>query len=223
MALSIGIIFDWDGVIIDSASHHKASWENLAREENRVLPEGHFERGFGMKNDRILKEVLSWTSDPVEIHRLSERKEELYRESLKEKGIDPLPGVTPFLQSLAQNQIPCAIASSTHRANIDLALGLLKLRDSFQDIVSAEDVKLGKPHPEVFLAAARKLNRKPSVCVVFEDALVGIEAAHAAQMKVIGVATTHPASELTRAHRVVKRLDEITIADLEKLLYRDAS
>ena len=77
---SLGVIFDWDGVIVDSAPQHLAAWELLAAEEHLPLPEGHFRKGFGLKNSFIIPEILDWTRNPKEIHRLSIRKEALYRD-----------------------------------------------------------------------------------------------------------------------------------------------
>ena len=77
---ALGAIFDWDGVIIDSSLHHEESWERLARETGFTLPEGHFKKGFGMKNEFIIPNVLNWSNRPEEIRELSLRKEELYRE-----------------------------------------------------------------------------------------------------------------------------------------------
>ncbi len=212
---SIGIIFDWDGVIIDSSRQHEASWERLAAEEDRVLPPGHFKAGFGKKNEWIIPELLRWTRDPAEIHRLSLRKEALYREIIVERGLEALPGVSEFLERLRQAGVPCCIGSSTHRENITTILGVLGFEGLFGGMVTAEDVRQGKPHPDVFLKAAAKVGRAPGCCVVFEDALAGIEAARAGGMKVVGVATTHPAEDLTdRVDRVVHRLDELGVEDL---------
>ena len=209
-----GAIFDWDGVIIDSSRHHEESRERLAIEEQRPLPTGHFKLGFGRKNEMIIPEILGWTHDGPEIHRISLRKEELYREVVKDWGIEPLPGVTTWLTRLQEAGVPCVIGSSTHRANIDLSLGLLGLAGFFQDIVSAEDVTRGKPDPQVFLTAAKRIDRSPERCVVFEDAFVGFEAARGGGMRVIGVATTHPKEALTAADRAVERLDELQPAEL---------
>ena len=81
-------VFDWDGVILDSSRHHEESWERLAKVEGKVLPKGHFLRGFGRRNVEIMRDMLHWSEDPAEIQRLSLRKEELYREVVKERGID---------------------------------------------------------------------------------------------------------------------------------------
>jgi HAD superfamily hydrolase (TIGR01509 family) len=209
-----GAIFDWDGVIIDSSRHHEESWERLAAEERKALPAGHFKAGFGRKNQYIIPEILAWTKDPSEIDRISLRKEALYRDVVREWGLEPLPGVKTWLDRLRDAGVPCAIGSSTHRPNIDLSLGLLEFESFFSAIVTAEDVTLGKPDPQVFLLAASRIDRSPEQCVVFEDAFVGIEAAKAGGMKVIGVATTHPAESLRAADRAVRQLDELLPDDL---------
>ena len=214
MACTRGAIFDWDGVIIDSAAQHEISWERLARECNKALPEDHFRRGFGMKNEVIIPELLGWTNVPVEIRILSLRKEAIYRELVREQGMTALPGVEPWLRMLRDEAIPCAIASSTHRENITTTLDVLGLADFFSAIVTAEDVRRGKPDPEVFLAAAQQLGVEAGNAVVFEDALVGIQAAHAARMRVVAVATTEPKEKLAHSDWVVDRLDELTVAQL---------
>ncbi len=178
-----------------------------------MLPDA-FRKGFGMKNDRIIPEVLGWTADDTEIARLSQRKEALYRAILQDAGIETLPGVTEFLTALRAAAIPCAIASSTDYENIRVALDLIQLGDCFDAIISAEDVSRGKPDPQVFLLAAQKLAVPPTRCVVFEDAIVGIEAGHAAGMKVVAVATTNAPVALDAADRVVTRLDQLSVREL---------
>ena len=213
----LGVLFDWDGVIIDSSRQHELSWERLAAEEGKTLPPGHFVAGFGKKNEWIIPNLLGWADagDGAEIHRLSLRKEALYREIVVERGLSALPGVATFLARLRDGGVPCCIGSSTHRENILTILGVLGFAGMFADMVTAEDVKQGKPHPDVFLKAAAKIGRAPENCVVFEDAFAGIEAGKAGGMKVVGVATTHPAAELTgKVDRVVHRLDELAIEDL---------
>ena len=213
----IGAIFDWDGVVIDSSSHHEESWERLAAETGFALPPDHFKKGFGMKNSFIIPKLLKWTEAPDDVLRLSLRKEELYRDVVVERGIAPLPGVTGWLDELRRYGIPCAIGSSTERLNIDTILRVLGIGHYFSAIVSADDVSHGKPDPEVFLTAAQRIEREPARCVVFEDALVGIEAAHRGGMKVIGVATTNPIELISTADLAVRRLDELSIDKLAAL------
>jgi HAD superfamily hydrolase (TIGR01509 family) len=216
--MNVGAIFDWDGVLIDSSAYHEASWERLAKERGLPLPEGHFKRGFGMKNEVVIPKVLQWGDQPELVQELSLRKEALYREIILERGISTLPGAREWLEQLRENGIPCVVGSSTHRLNIEVTLQVLGLKDFFVSIVSAEDVSHGKPDPEVFLVAASRIDRPPAQCVVFEDALVGIEAAHRGGMKVIAVASTNPFEALKDADIVVHRLDELSVPQLEKLV-----
>ena len=209
-----GAIFDWDGVIIDSASLHERSWHRLAAELGKSIAPGSFIRGFGMKSARIIEEIHRWASEPEEIARLVKRKEALYREIVAQSDIAPLPGVVEWLHRLHEAKVPCAVASSTERLNIDAVLKRIGLQETFAAIVSAEDVVHGKPNPEVFLKAAKRLQLAPEHCVIFEDAYVGIEAGHAAGMKVVAVATTHSMEQLKAADIVVRRLDELTVERL---------
>ena len=209
-----GAIFDWDGVIINSAAHHEISWERLAKECGKLLPENHFKRGFGMKNEVIIPELLHWTTVPTEIRILSLRKEAIYREVVRELGISALPGVENWLRTLKDARIPCVIASSTHRENITTTLDVLGLGEFFSQTVTSEDVKRGKPDPEVFLTAAQRIGVEPADGIVFEDALVGIAAAKAAGMRVVAVATTEPKEKLAHADWLVDRLDELSVDQL---------
>ena len=168
----------------------------LGAEENKALPEGHFKKGFGRKNQVIIPEILGWTEDPDEIERLGNRKEELYREIVADKGVDRIPGIEAFLQSLKEAGIACAVGSSTPRKNVETILEMVGFGPYFQAIVCAEDVTHGKPNPEVFLTGAARLDIEPANCAVFEDAYAGLQAAKAGGMKAIGLATTHPATAL---------------------------
>jgi len=215
--LEIGAIFDWDGVIVDSSAHHEQAWEWLAAQVGRPLPPGYFERGFGLKNERIIPDILGWSRDESEIRSISRRKEQLYRDALRQGGVSLLPGVESFLDALRNHGIPCAVGSSSHRRNIEAALELLGL-EGFQAMVTAEDVSAGKPDPEVFLLAARRIGVPPSRCVVFEDVPAGVEAALRGGMRAVAVTTTHPAGALSSADVVVDRLDELSPATLESLV-----
>jgi len=202
------VIFDWDGVVVDSSAHHERSWEILAAKRRLVLPADHFKRGFGKKNNVIIPD-LGWAKEPADVEALAHEKEEIYRSLVREKGIEPLPGVRELLAALRAENIPCAIASSTDRANLDLPIDLMGLREFFTVIVSGEEVVHGKPDPAVFLLAAERLGIKPADCVVIEDALVGIEAAKRAGMPVLAVATTNPIEALSSADAAVSGLMDV--------------
>lgn len=209
-------IFDWDGVIIDSAAYHERSWHLLAAEAGKTLPVDFFKKTFGIKSEWIIPHVLHWTQDSAQVKELCHKRDVFYREMITKEGIDPLPGTVTWLERLKKAGIPCAIGSSTVRANIDLVLQQKNLAAFFQFIVSAEDVKQGKPDPQVFLKAAAGLRADPHHCVVFEDAHVGLQAARAAGMHVVGVASTHEAETLAEADLVCHRLDELQVDELNK-------
>lgn len=208
-------LFDWDGVVVDSSGPHEKSWEALAAEEGLPLPEDHFKRSFGMKNKVIIPELLQWTQEANEIMRLSLRKEELYREVIRQQGIEPLPGVRTFLEQINESGIPCVVGTSTDRKNVETIFEMTGLDKYFKDVVSAEDVDRGKPDPDVFLKAAVKAGDVPADrCAVFEDAQVGIDAGKSAGMKVVGVTTTHPGGQLHQTDWLVERLDHLDLNSL---------
>lgn len=210
------VIFDWDGVVVDSSAHHERSWEILAARRGLPLPADHFKRGFGKKNNVIIPD-LGWATGTPEVDALAREKEEIYRSLVREQGIEPLPGVRELLAALGERGIPCAIGSSTERANLDLPLDLMGLRGFFRVIVSGEEVVHGKPDPSIFLLAAERLGCTPADCVVIEDALVGIEAAHRAGMRVIAVATTNSLDTLAAADDAIASMTEANPDRLAKL------
>src|SRR5205085_11487233 len=118
---------------------------------------------------------------------LAERKEDLYRSSVREEGVQLLPGAARLLATFAAAGWPQAVGSSAPPANLDLLLGLTGTRRYFAAVVTGDDVTRGKPGPEVFLTAAEKLGAEASRCVVFEDAVAGVEAAKAGGMTCVAV------------------------------------
>ncbi len=209
------VIFDWDGVVIDSSALHERSWELLAEEISQPLPPGHFKAGFGKKNQEIIPSILGWSADPAEIRRLGDRKEILYRELVKTEGVCILPGARELLATLREAGIPRSVGSSTPRSNLDAIFAATGLGELFDAVVCGDDVTNGKPAPDVFLLAAEQLGMSPADCLVIEDAHVGIEAAHRAGMKVLAVATTHPLAELSDADRAVVSLATVDPAFLK--------
>lgn len=214
------VIFDFDGVVIDSHDAHGRSWFALAGELGHQLTHETFVSTFGQRNESILP-FLGWAEegDRERIQHLGDRKEGLYREILRAEGIEPLPGVVALLKELKAGGIPCAIGTSTPRANVECVLEITGLAEYFADIAASEDVSRGKPDPEVFLKAAAKLAAEPASCVVIEDAQVGIRAARAAGMKAVAVTTTHPAEALApeSPDRIVASLEEVFVPFLRGL------
>lgn len=220
----LGVVFDLDGVLIDSHDQHERSWFALSEEIGKPLTKEQFKKSFGMRNEMCIPDVFGWTTreDKAGIHELGERKEELYRELLASDGLEPLPGVIDLVKALVDGGIPISLGSSTSRKNIEVCFAATGLDRYFGEHYSgAEDVSRGKPAPDVFLEAARKIDRSPDHCVVIEDAHVGIEAALAAEMTAVAVTTTHPADSFTGsgASLVVSALTELTPDILVSLRY----
>ena len=218
MALE-GIIFDWDGVVINSARLHEESWELLANELGLTLPDNHFKAGFGKRNEIIIPDILKWTEDREKISHWGKRKEILYRNLGRSKGIPILDGVRDLLQSLKHFGFPCAIGTSTEKKNLELAFEQLHLASFFSGMICSEDVKQGKPNPEVFIKAAQIISQEPENCVVLEDSTHGIEAAKRGGMKALGLATTRSSEELLDcgADLVVESPKSINISLLKSL------
>lgn len=206
MATDRAVLFDLDGVIVDSRAHHLAAWEAWAAEHAPEAPDGYFHRSFGLRNDAIIGGVRPGLA-PGEFARLAARKEALFRERAR-GNVVALPGVRELLDWLGANAVPAAIVTSTPRENLDLILASLGLAARFAALVAEEDAAKGKPDPEGFLVAAHRIGAPAEACTVIEDAPAGLRAAKAAGMRAIGVTTTRPAADLGDADLVVESLAE---------------
>lgn len=218
------VLFDWDGVVIDSSEQHERSWELLAAERSLNLPEGHFKAGFGKKNEVIIP-ALGWGDDPRLVRELADRKEELYRELVATDGVIVLPGARELLNALKSAGIPRAVGSSTPRDNLNALFAITGLDSLFDAVVCGSDVSHGKPDPEVFLKGASLLGYAPDRCLVIEDAFAGIEAAHRAGMKVLGVATTNSLDSLNACGKcdlAVSSLGDVDPVILARLMNSDS-
>jgi HAD superfamily hydrolase (TIGR01509 family) len=176
-----------DGTLIDSEEFHWISWRDTMAKEGVAISHEEFLASFGRRNDAILPQWLGAAATPEHIERVGNAKEEMYRDLVRTKGMPPLPGVARWLQELHERGWLQAIASAAPRPNVDAILKALGAADYFQAIVSAEDVHIGKPDPEVYLVAAARAGASPDRCIVVEDAVAGIEGARRAGMRSIGV------------------------------------
>ena len=200
------VLWDMDGTLVDSADFHWQAWRDTMAREGHPITREQFLASFGQRNDSILRNWLGTKATPEAIQRIGDAKEALYRQHVREQGIQPLPGVSEWLQRLHQQGWRQAIASAAPCKNVETILEALHSADCFEAMVSAEDVHRGKPDPEVFLVAAQKLGVPPKQCIVVEDALHGVEAAQAAGMKCIGVSRHGKALP---ADLVVRSLDQL--------------
>jgi len=184
-----GCIFDLDGVVVDTAKYHYLAWKRLANELGFEFTEKDNERLKGvsrMKSLEILLEIGNLSFDEETKLKLTEKKNNWYVEYIsKMDESEILPGVKEFLYQLKENGYKIALGSVSKNAMI--ILENTNLKQYFDAIIDGNKVTKAKPDPEVFLKGAEELNLKPEECIVFEDAIAGIEAARRANMKVIGV------------------------------------
>jgi beta-phosphoglucomutase len=205
------IIWDLDGVIIDSADEHRRAWQRLAREENVKMTDDDFWSTFGKRNNDIFA-IIWGPLTPEQAQQLGNRKETYFRDLIRQSAA-LLPGSMELMQSLHKAGYPQALASSAPIENIQLISEVLGLGRYLSALVSGETVPLGKPAPDIFLKAAQQLHIDPSYCLVIEDAVAGVEAAHAAGMRCIAVAGERDLPGLRKAELMVKSLVEV---DLER-------
>lgn len=208
------VLWDLDGTLVDSGDYHWRSWRDTMREEGLELTYQQFLDSFGQRNDRILTNWLGKEADAARIIRIGEAKEALYREFARREGLVPLPGAREWVTRLHEDGWRQAIASSAPRANVEVMIEATGIRDLIDAFVSAEDVTRGKPDPDVFLAAASRLQVGPSRCIVVEDAAAGVEAARRAGMRCIGVNT----GTTLAADVFVRSLTELSRDAFDRLL-----
>ena len=220
------VVLDFDGVIADSEMLHLRCFnEVLAGFSVKIATKDYYKDYLGLTDIDVFrlvvdKGLLKLTDRQIE--NLAGQKNERFKKLAKtEAGI--IPGVRNFLQMLEQNNIPMAICSGALLAEIELILEAAQLRSFFEVIVSAEQVKRGKPHPDGPLLALQKLSEKKhkpvtaGECVMVEDSYWGLEAAKSAGMHTIAVTNSYDPEQLTMAEKIVTQLDELSMDDLQKL------
>lgn len=205
----LAVLFDMDGVLVDSYRQHYESYRELAAEAGIDFRPEHFRTLFGKTSRDIIVEVWGGGLAKIEVKAIDDRKEALYRDLLREE-FNPLPGVVTCIDALDAAGFLLAVGSSGPPENVALVLDRLGRADRFAARVTGNDVTRGKPDPQVFLLAAKRLGLPPARCAVFEDAPAGVEAALAAGMTAIAITGTADAEDLSRAHRVIRAFREIT-------------
>jgi HAD superfamily hydrolase (TIGR01509 family) len=181
------VLWDLDGTLADSRDYHWRSWGAALEAEGVRVTEADFVASFGQRNNEILTRWLGPRAEPQLIQSIGDAKEASYREMIEADGLAPLPGAAEWVRALHEAGWRQAIASSAPRLNVEVMRRVLGFEGLIETYVGAEDVRIGKPDPEVFLAAAQRLGVAPQRCVVVEDAAAGIEAARRAGMRSIGV------------------------------------
>jgi HAD superfamily hydrolase (TIGR01509 family) len=179
-----------DGTLIDSTEYHWQSWHDALAAENYELTYEQFTATYGQRNDKILRGYFGEDLPDSEIDRISEVKETDYRKMVRTQGIELLPGIGRWLETLKAQDWRQAVATSAPRANLETIIEVLGIGHYFTATFSAEDVQKGKPDPQVFLLAAQRLEVPPQRCIVVEDSPSGVEGGQRGGMRTIGVLTS---------------------------------
>ncbi|MBI1784692.1 HAD family phosphatase [Candidatus Sumerlaeota bacterium] len=209
------LIFDLDGVLVDSEPLHRMTWRQCFEEERIPLAAEDEHRLQGRTGEQILgwlKNRPQTLPENFDFDRFLRRKRELFREKMQTE-LAPVPGVDAFLRKHKSNR-PLGLVTSAKLKTVGQIMLIFNWRNIFDALVGAEHVVSPKPHPEPYLHVAHRFKLDPAECLVFEDSAVGIESARGAGMTVCGVSTTLPPAELRRlgAHWVIPNfLDEATL------------
>lgn len=193
------VIFDVDGTLVDNHAAHEKAWMVWAGRHGHALDHAFYqEHLYARSNDRILRTLLGEHLSADDILAWAVEKEAIYRD-LYRPQMAPMPGLLPLLEQITAAGLPCAAASNAERINVDFVVDGLGLRDKMKVVLAREDVAVGKPDPELFLLAARRLDCPPEQCLVFEDSAPGFEAAHRAGMSCVAI-TGHSRGGAIPAH-----------------------
>lgn len=211
------VLWDLDGTLVDSEQYHWQAWRDTMKAYGRDITQDQFRSTFGWRNDAILANWLGSQATPDQVNQIGQAKEALFRQIVRSSGIEALPDASEWVMRLNQSSWRQAIASSAPLANVETVLKALHLRELFGVLVTAEDVRQGKPEPEVFLKAASLLGVSPSESIVVEDAAMGIEAARRAGMRSIGVS----AGSKLLASLHVASLADLPLDAFDRLLATD--
>jgi HAD superfamily hydrolase (TIGR01509 family) len=213
------VIFDLDGVLIDSEPLHALADNQLLIESGIITPDNYFDRFVGITNWDMWTEIKREYSIELSIEELMELQMPMKLKLLKEMDFIPVRGVTGLLEELKRREVPMAIASSSPRLFIESVIQKIGINEYFKVWISGEEVEHGKPEPDIFLKAAELLNVSPNACVVIEDSASGTVAAKRAGMKCIGYRNLNSGNQdLSQADYII---DEIKSAEILSVLSGD--
>jgi HAD superfamily hydrolase (TIGR01509 family) len=208
------VIFDMDGVLVDSEPLINAAAIAMFKEKGLIVQPTDFLPFVGAGEDRYIGGVAEKYHFALDLAAAKQRTYEIYLD-LVPSQLESFPGAYDLVLACREAGLSVAVASSADKVKVLANLQKINLPPEFWDtLIVAEQVKRQKPAPDIFLSAARNLNVKPSACVVVEDAINGIQAAKAAGMRCVAVATTFPAERLQEADIVHSKISQVQLSDL---------
>ena len=211
-----GIIWDMDGVLIDTADAHYQAWKEILSQYGVDFSRNYFNDTFGMNDHSLIMEVIYPKPTDMVIEEISMQKEKLYRTEIK-KTLRVYPGVKEILGVCQAHGFKQALDSSAPQENIDAAMEISGLRPYFDHIISTDGMP-SKKFPDAYLAAATAFHLAPDHCLVVEDSILGVEGAKKAGMTCIAVASTHPQDRLQQADLVVSSIEKLNIITFQNLI-----
>ncbi len=212
------VIFDADGVLVDSYRAHFEAWKAMGRELGMDLAEETFAATFGRRNEDLMHDLWGEAVAPEDVPAWSDWKEATYREILR-RDFPAMDGARDLIDALRDAGFRLAVGSSGPPENVAACLRGLQRAGAFDATVDGSQVARGKPEPEVFLTAAEKLAVPPARCAVVEDAVAGVEAAKRAGMAAVGLTGTTTREALAaRADRVVDSLRDLSPETIAALI-----
>ncbi len=218
IGVSPAVIFDMDGVLIDSSPAHLKSWQATAARDGLTITQEQFNDFCGVTSRDIIRAVWKRDMSDEEVRALDDAKEETYRRIVQDR-FPIMPGAVELIRALHEAGIGVAIGSAGSLENVSQTIDRLAVAPYLDAVVHGGEILRGKPDPEVFLLAAKRMNRMPRDCVVVEDAKGGVAAAKAAGMTCIGFKSAgHTDAEYVRADRVILSLAEIEPRTILELL-----
>ena len=207
------VIFDVDGTMVDNAAYHENAWIELGRRYDLGITRQFYRENIHSRsNDKNVKRLFADKATPEMIERISNEKEEIYRDSFRPVLVE-IPGLTSLLEALYAEGVRCAAASNSPKGNVDMVLDELGIRKYFAAVIDRDMVSTGKPDPEIFLRAAEKTGVAADKCIVVEDSVSGFAAADNAQMPYIVITHGADAEELkhaTSAQAMFRDFTEVT-------------
>ena len=218
------VIFDMDGVLVDSNPFHLAKWIAFLGERGIAFDREKLPvEIFGQRNDTVFRRFLGEHLSRTKTRRMSEELEARFREAFRPHAT-LLPGLRSLIDECVKAGIPLGVASSAMRKNVEFVVEALGIAPYMQTVISGDDISRAKPDPEIYLLAAQRLGVEPSAAVAFEDSFVGIEAVRRAGIKCVAIASSFSVERLrteTAADHVIANFEETNLERLRELFERD--
>ncbi|MCW3115792.1 MAG: glycoprotease/HAD-superfamily hydrolase like protein [Segetibacter sp.] len=212
-----GVIFDMDGTLLESTEADYRAWEKVFNNYNQELSFEKYAPMLGVKSADVVRNEIGF-HDELDVKRILKEKFDYFVEYVNENPIKPVFAAETFLKSLAQYPVKVALATSSRKEKMQMVLKQLDFMQYFEAIVTGDEVSNGKPAPDIFLLAAKRLGLSPEECMVIEDGPIGVAAAKSANMKCVAITETHQAEQLSAADLIIDTYEHADIREITEKL-----